>query len=121
MDPQDAASRVDRLRSFRVRPMPDQHAGAMFEATGRELARQERKLAGIAEAWESICPPEHLGLTEIQGISRGVLTIGVADASTRYELDRLLKSGAQKNLVRLCPMTVRRVKLVAAQIDTHEG
>jgi len=116
MDPRDAAGRIERLRGFRVRPPRDDHAGAMFEATGRDLARREKKFAGVAEAWEATCPPEHLGRTAIQGVHRGVLTIGVADASTRYELDRMLKAGAQKDLVRRCPMTVRRVKLVAADV-----
>ena len=41
-----------------------------------------------------------------------MLTIGVSDSAVRYEVDRLLRTGAQRQLVRSCPSTLRKVKVV---------
>jgi len=85
----------------------------MFVTEGTRLARLARQVGGVAEAWEALCPPEHISRTRVVGVARGVLTIGVADAPTRWALERLLKGGADREMIGKCPMTVRRIRLVA--------
>lgn len=114
MDASAEAARLDALRRRRAfRPRRDALADA-FTAAARELERSRRRLAGVAEAWEAVCPPGLVERTAIEGVARGVLTIRVADASTRFELDRLLRTGAEAALVGLAPSTIRRVRLALA-------
>lgn len=113
MDPEAAALRLQRLREARERKVRDDALSPAFQRAARDLHRLQKGLAGVAEAWEGVCPAELLDRTAIQAIRRGVLTIGVADAPTRYELERLLKGGAERDLIRRCPMTVRKVRLTA--------
>ena len=112
MDPRSAAMRLGKLRETRSRRERDDALASSFQRTARDLARLEKNLAGVAEAWETVCPPARLPRTAIRSVQRGKLTIAVADASTRFELDRLLRAGAKRDLVKGCPMTVRSVRLV---------
>ncbi len=112
MDPKAAALRLARLREARGRKDRDDSVAALFQRTARDLGRRERNLAGVAEAWEAVCPASLLGRTAIRSIHRSRLTIAVADAPTRYELDHLLRSGGKRALIKGCPMTVRDVRLV---------
>lgn len=111
--PRNHADRLTALREARARPTRDAAAGPLFTAAARDLHRLEKKLAGVAEAWEAVCPNHLLERTSILSVSRGVLSIGVADAPARFEIDRLLGAGAKRELIRRCPMTVRRIRLVA--------
>jgi len=113
MNPQQAQnqlqSRQDRMlaRSKRV------EVSGLFAATQRELKRTEKRLAGTAALWERVCPPELLERTCIVGLQRGTLTIGVRDHSTRYMLDRMLRSGLEADLIRRSAVSISSVKLVA--------
>ena len=117
MHPDDAISPddLDRfavVRASRVRPERAQPMGETFMAKAQAMKRLQRKHLGCARAWETVCPADRIDRTAIIGIKGGALTIGVADHATKFELDRLLRSGAERELVKLAPTTVRRVKLV---------
>ena len=107
--------RLEALRKGRVRPERDGSLGEMFRERSAELQKLEKRLGGVARAWQSVCPPELLGRTSVRSLARGVLTIGVEDASTRFELDRVLRAGGERTFIRACPTTVRKLKLVSAQ------
>lgn len=92
--------------------------GETFLEQAQALKRTRRKHLGCARAWEAVCPQALIGRTSVLGVKSGALTIGVADHATRYELDRLLRGGAERDLVKLAPTTVRRVKLV---VDSQLG
>lgn len=114
--PTDALS---RLRALRVREAPDLSMGAVFAIESKHLERARKRTGGAAKAWCEVCPPDLLRRTAIVGLTRGVLTISVRDASTRYELDRLLRSGAETELLRRSAAPVRRVKLVVETKPTN--
>ena len=111
-DDRDAAARLEDLRRRRARAAPERSAGDALAGTVRELRRLERRLGGVAEAWQAVCPPDLVARTAIRSLRKGLLTIAVEDASTRYELDRLLRAGAERELARAATTTVRRVRLV---------
>lgn len=102
------AQRQQRLDSLARRV----EVGGMFAATQRELQRTEKRVAGCAVLWEKACPSELLPHTAIVGLNRGVLTIGVSDHSTRYALDRELRSGLEAELVRRSASPLSKVRLV---------
>jgi hypothetical protein len=108
-----AAQRLQRLRHLRIPREREDSVAGVFKAEGTRLARLDRKVGGVAEAWESVCPAECAPRTRVVGIAKGVLTIGVADAATRWHLERLLRAGADRDIVSRCPMTVRRIRLIA--------
>ena len=85
----------------------------LFASTQRELRRTAKRLAGSAALWERACPPELLEQTSVGGLQRGVLTIGVRDHSTRYVLDRMLRSGLEADLIRRSAVAINKVMLVA--------
>ncbi len=112
MLPKHAIQRLERLRELRARRFRDADAAPLFAAEASRLARQRRTHGGAGDAWAAVCPPHLLDKTRVLGLRRGALTIGVADAPTRFELRNHLAAGAQRDLVRLAPTTIRRVKLV---------
>lgn len=117
MRPDDAISpddldRFAMVRASRVRPERAQPMGEVFQRQAQSLKQLQRRHLGCARAWETVCPADRIDRTAIVGIKGGALTIGVADHATKFELDRLLRSGAERELVKLAPTTVRRVKLV---------
>jgi len=113
MDSRLVSEQLERLRAVRVKPGPDRSSRALFEAKAHELAKLERSLSGGAGAWAEHCPPELVGRTSVRKCERGVLEIGVRDSATRYEVDRFLRSGGQRAIIRACPASIRRIKLVA--------
>lgn len=77
-----------------------------------EQARHTRKSVGAASAAVAQTFPSHLAeKIRVVQLARGVLTLGVPDASTRYVVDRLLRSGAQTALLKRVPASVRSVRL----------
>ncbi|MFG0291526.1 MAG: DciA family protein [Phycisphaerales bacterium JB065] len=113
MNPRQAQNQLQRrqdqieARSRRV------EVSGLFATTQRELQRTEKRLAGSSALWERVCPPELLERTCVVGLQRGTLTIGVRDHSTRYVLDRLLRSGLEDEVRRRSAVSVSTVKLVA--------
>lgn len=113
MLPQQAQDQLQRrqdqiqARSRRV------EVSGLFASTQRDLQRTEKRLAGSAALWERVCPPELLERTCVVGLTRGTLTIGVRDHSTRYVLDRMLRSGLEADLIRRSAVSISTVKLVA--------
>lgn len=113
MNPRQAQNQLQRrqdqieARSRRV------EVSGLFATVQRELQRTEKRLAGSSALWERVCPPELLERTCVVGLQRGTLTIGVRDHSTRYVLDRLLRSGLEDEVRRRSAVSVSSVKLVA--------
>lgn len=87
---------------------------SLFAEAARNAARDERRLGNAGDAWAAVCPGELLERTRIMGLSRGALTVATPDAATRFELDRALRSGAERALIRLCSAPVRKVRVVVA-------
>jgi len=112
-EPDSIPDRLARVRLLRAPRERESSVAGVFLAEGSRIARLAKQMGGVAEAWETVCPPDLAPRTRVVGVSRGVLTIGVADASTRWALERLLKGGADRAVITGCPMTVRRIRLVA--------
>jgi hypothetical protein len=101
-----------RIRQARVRPAPDLSLAGMMAAQAREIRRRQRATEGVGEAWDAAVPADLRERSFVEGVSRGVLTVRAANAPTRYELERLLRAGLEREVIRRCSAPVRRVKLV---------
>lgn len=116
-DARSASARLERLRSLRPGPSAPDSLGALFREASAELGRAQRRLAGVADAWASVIPEPLASRTALQGLSRGVLTVIAADSAARFEVDRLLRSGAEAQIIRRSKAPVRRVKISLAGGD----
>lgn len=75
-------------------------------------AKQAHRSVGAASVAIAQTFPSHLAeKIEVVQLARGTLTLGVPDSSTRYVVDRLLRSGAQAALLKRVPASVKSVKL----------
>lgn len=102
---------VERLRQARIRPNWDRSLAPEMVRAIREAVALRRATSGCAEAWTKVIPASILARTALEGISRGVLTVRVPDAATRFELDRFLRSGGQKLLTSECRTTLSKVRI----------
>lgn len=105
-------SGVERLRQTRLRTRGDQTLRTEMDRAIHDAARTRRALAGCAEAWVSVVPPELIDRTALEGVSRGVLTVRVPDNAVRFQLDRFLRAGGQRAFVAACPASLRQVRII---------
>ena len=105
---------VQRLRENRVRPERDRSLAGEMDRAIREVAQLRRATGGSAAAWSKVVPESLLKRTALEGISKGVLTVRVPDAATRFELDRFLRSGGQKQLLGESRTSIGRVRIVVS-------
>ena len=115
----DAESRyLDRLRGWRVRKERDQSLSFIADQFKDEVTKPYKQLKSIAVLWEELVPAEMLSSTRLDSLARGVLKVTVSSASVSYELDRLLRSGLQKQLIdRHKGPAFRRVRIRVGKID----
>jgi len=105
---------LHRLREARPRTQRDTTPlSSAFDAEARSLRRMERRLAGVGDAWLGNCPPALLDKTSILGVQRRILTIRASDASTRYQLDRWLRSGGERAVISACVAPIQKIRVVA--------
>jgi hypothetical protein len=100
-----------RLRQFRNRPDPDCTLNTPLTAVCRQIERQHRSAGGVADAWAAVLPPHLARHAEVVSFARGTLVIRAADASTRFQIDRFLRTGGQNELARRAGVAIRRIKL----------
>lgn len=107
-----ANQRLKRLRTWRVGKEPDLSLSFLKDQFKREVARPHQQLAELTDLWESLVPASIVARTRLESLSRGVLKVGVESSATLYELDQLLRSGLQRQLVAGCRRcTLQRVQL----------
>lgn len=111
------AALLERLRSVRVRAPKDVSIGDTIGEQLRRMRQAARATSGTANAWDALLSgaglrPELLERTRVVSFRYGVLTVRVADASTRYAVDRFLRGGGENALARLAPTTLKRVKMI---------
>lgn len=143
----DAALALAAIRAARIRP-PDQPtlgerkafadnpaalkrirkvwadptiAAAVHDAFAH--AKHAHKAVGAASIAVAQTFPSHLAeKIEVVKLTRGLLTLGVPDSSTRYVVDRMLRSGAQAALLKRVPASVTSLKIViSAPCDADAG
>ena len=112
--PRELAS-VEFLRQHRSIRDRATGLGDDFAAFAREHARDTKRLAGLSELWDALCPPNCIQRTALRPVKRGVLTIAVTDATTRAVVEKAVKAGLDRELITAAPMTVRSVKVALAR------
>ncbi len=75
------------------------------------MRRTEQRLGELIELWQEVIPAELADRTTLVALKGGVLHVDVESASTRYELDRLLRSGGLRRLQTSFRGTLLRIRL----------
>jgi hypothetical protein len=110
-DPLDVARSVESLRSFRARKDRDVSLEGELGRLARRYEKSASGLGEVAEAWEALASEELRAVCRLKGYSQGVLTIAVEDASARYRVDRALRGGLRRELIRASRVSLRDVKV----------
>jgi hypothetical protein len=117
-DARDYDARLKRLREHRVFRERDLSLAFLRKQFKREVERPYKQLAEIIDLWQTLVPDELRRHTRLDGLSRGVLRVSVDSSAVLYELDRLLRTGLQRQLVTQSKgHPIRRVQLRVDQID----
>ena len=112
---------IARLRHFRTHRDPDLSIHDTVSRMASQWAKTHKQLGQVAELWETYVPEPLAGRTRLVSLLRGVLTVEAADASTLYELDRLLRSGLQRTLREgLKTGSLSRVKLRVGSFERSQ-
>lgn len=96
-DPTDL--HLGRLRQWRNKPEADAGMGFLKKQFKAEVEKPYKQLASVAEVWTKLVPVELLSHTKLESFSRGVLRVAVDSSARLYELDRLLRSGLEQQLI----------------------
>jgi hypothetical protein len=114
-DPDQA--RLERLRQLRNRPQRDHSLGFLRDQFEKQVARPFRQLEGVAVIWEQLVPQAIREHCRLESLQRGVLRVAVDDSACLYELDGLLRSGLQQQIIRgVKGKAIRRIQLKQAPI-----
>lgn len=74
-----------------------------------------------SDAWMACVPTEYCKVSRVVGFSRGILTVEVFDAESRYELEELLRvTELAKDVQAQLPMTVAEIRLLAGARDPKD-
>jgi len=107
---------LDALRSIRVYKDRDVGIGNDLKKLARGYSRDQKGLGEIAEHWQQLASPGVQESASLRSFARGVLAIDVPDASVKYMLDRELRSGLQRSLIRAAGASLRSVRVAVRQI-----
>lgn len=103
---------LNRLRQFRNWGGPDLSVENTLRDLCQHLERQQRASGKIETAWATVIPADLQRRATVSSFARGLLTVRIADAATRYQIERFLRAGGQRDLERSAGSAIRRVKLI---------
>lgn len=106
------SDRIERLRGYRVYKPRVRDLAGDFALMAKNLQRTKRSIGSASRAWAACCPDKLLARTAVVSMTRGVLTISADDSSTRFELDRWLRSGGEHELITSATTSIRKIKIV---------
>lgn len=99
------------LRAWRNPPQRDLTLSGLAADVEKRFVRPAKQVGELGKLWEELLPGRIVERTALAGFTRGVLTVHVADSATRYELDRLLRGGLERQIKQASRQPVRKVKL----------
>lgn len=99
MQSDPAQKHLERLQKSRSLPNRDLSLGFLAEQFKREVAKPYKQLGDLAALWRDLVPSALVERSRLIGLSRGVLHVEVDNPAAHFEIDRLLRSGLQKQLI----------------------
>ena len=94
---------LERLRNWRNRRKEDYSLSFLAKQFKHQIARPHKQIRSVIEWWNKLVPAELLEHTRLESLRRGVLKVSVDSSSRLYELDRLLRSGLEQQIIASYP------------------
>lgn len=111
-----------RSRGSELPGEPDLSLAFLRDTFKREVEKPMKQLVQLAALWEQLVPPALASHTKLESLQRGVLRVAVDSSARLYELDRLLRSGLQHQLISEHKgPAVRRVMLRVSDFSTPDS
>lgn len=84
----------------------------------QQYAKPHRQIGRIVELWEQHIPEPLLSRCTLVSLVRGILTIHVPDSATRYQLDQILRAGADRQIRQAYRGSIQRITCKVKKEDT---
>lgn len=102
---------LDRLRSLRTRPERARDLGQDMRQQMMTLRKVSRTESALHTAWSAAAPDHLVRACTPVGLKAGKLEIIAPNASVRFQLDRWLRSGGQRELSALARVPIVGVRV----------
>ncbi|MHC4993590.1 MAG: DciA family protein [Planctomycetota bacterium] len=120
-DLQRQAEHLENLRQWRNRKPRDLTLGYLKKYVARKYTRPLSQMGPFAELWQEALPPRLHRRTALVALHNGVLTIHVADSPTLYQIDRLMRSGLERQLKSQSKAAITCIKLKLGAVKTDDS
>lgn len=102
---------LQRVAQRRARPEFDPSIGRIVDAIAGGARRDAKRLGTVAQAWTAIVPPEVCARCRLEALDRTILSVVADDAATRFEIDRMIRSGLVGRLQHETRGAISRVRV----------
>ena len=110
--PEESLNYLEHLRRWRGPKAYDHSLAFMAKEFDKEIAKPFKQLQNMIPLWYQLVPDDLAKHTSLESLRRGVLQVAVDSSAHLYELDRLLRNGLERDLIRRQKKPViRRIKL----------
>ena len=101
-----------------IRPERETSIAQLVESMADEADRTHRRLGKLLDLWAELVPAEVEPHSRVVAVRGGVGYVRCDSASTKYELDRLLRQGLELELRRRYPSTLMKIRLSVGQLES---
>ncbi len=119
---------LQNLQSWRNPSEPDTSTEFITRFFETSIQKPHKQLAAVIPVWRKLIPGHILDRCALISLTRGTLTVQVADSAARFELDRLFRSGLERQIKQSCRSPIRRIRFKVAplageapQVDVAKG
>jgi predicted nucleic acid-binding Zn ribbon protein len=109
-----------RRGKYRVVPLAEP-LGVLMK---HKLARRVKQFGQLGDIWDEVLPAELREHTALESLHRGTLTVAIDSTARRFQLQKLLAGGLQKEIQSRFHGTLNRIRLVPGQfyaLDAETG
>ena len=99
MDERVGQKHLEKLREYRVFKERDFSLGFMKQKFRVEVEKPYKQISDLVEVWQRMVPEHIEPHTKLESMARGTLRVVVETNSWLYELDKILRSGLQQQII----------------------
>jgi hypothetical protein len=114
---QNPLQHIQRLQGWRGRKGRDLSIAQVLESEVDQAAKTHKRLGELIDLWRDIVPEALASHTRLTGFRNGVLQVKVDSSSILFEIDRLLRGGAESELRRQFRGSLSRVNARIGPLD----
>lgn len=102
------------------RPLREPRLGMDWELNKvrREIASTRRRVGQLLGPWEQLVPEDIKDRSRVEGLRGDTLMVTVDAPSTRFQLDRLIRTGLARSMHRATQGRVQRIRVRIGPLDS---